>query len=241
MADLRWERHCWNDGYQAVAGIDEAGRGALAGPIVAAAVVFPAGTTRRGALKGIDDSKLLSASQRTVAADAVRSFAKCWSVAAVGADAIDEIGLARANRLAMELAVEGLGTDIEFALLDALTCELPVPQLGLINGDALSLSIAAASILAKTERDRMMHSSTRSTIAMVSIAMSGMGPRFTSKPCECTVLVRFTGERFAASSRRIRCDQRSLGSRDGRRAARQDSPGSGRHDLRGSQLAPAHR
>jgi ribonuclease HII len=157
MADLRWERHCWSDGYQAVAGIDEAGRGALAGPIVAAAVVFPAGTTRRGALKGIDDSKLLSASQRTVAADAVRSFAKCWSVAAVGADAIDEIGLARANRLAMELAVEGLGTDIEFALLDALTCELPVPQLGLIDGDALSLSIAAASILAKTERDRMMH------------------------------------------------------------------------------------
>jgi ribonuclease HII len=157
MADLRWERRCWSDGYQAVAGIDEAGRGALAGPIVAAAVVFPPGTSRRGALKGINDSKLLSAAQRAVAADAIRTFAACWSVAAVEADVIDEIGIARANRMAMELAVEGLGTDIEFALLDALTCELSVPQLGLIDGDALSLSIAAASILAKTERDRMMH------------------------------------------------------------------------------------
>ena len=157
MADLRWERRCWSDGYHAVAGIDEAGRGALAGPIVAAAVVFPAGTTRHGALKGVNDSKLLSPIQRSTAAEAIRSFAACWSVAAVDADVIDEIGIARANRLAMELAVEGLGREIEFALIDALTCELHVPQLGLIDGDALSLSIAAASILAKTERDKVMH------------------------------------------------------------------------------------
>jgi ribonuclease HII len=157
MADLRWERRCWNDGYQAVAGVDEAGRGALAGPIVAAAVVFPPGTSRRGALRDINDSKLLTPSQRTSAAGTIRRLAICWSVAAVDARTIDEIGIARANRMAMELAVEDLGTFIEFVLLDALTCELPIPQLGLIDGDALSLSIAAASILAKTERDRMMH------------------------------------------------------------------------------------
>jgi ribonuclease HII len=156
MADLRWERQCWNDGYLKVAGIDEAGRGALAGPIVAAAVVFPAGTTRRGSLKSIDDSKLLSRSQRDTAAETVRRFATCWSVAAVDASVIDEIGISRANRMAMELAVDGLGTEIEFAILDALTCELAIPQLGLIDGDALSVSVAAASILAKTERDRMM-------------------------------------------------------------------------------------
>lgn len=156
MADLNWERTCWRDGYQVVAGVDEAGRGALAGPIVAAAVVFPPGTTRRGALREINDSKLLSRSQREAAAVAIRRHATCWSVAAIDAATIDEIGITRSNRLAMELAIDGLGTEIEFALLDALTCELAVPQLGLIDGDARSISIAAASILAKTGRDQMM-------------------------------------------------------------------------------------
>lgn len=156
MADLHWERCCWNDGYGIVAGIDEAGRGALAGPIVAAAVVFPAGTARRGALRTIDDSKKLTEPQRDAAGETIRRHASCWAVAAIEAATIDEIGLARSNKLAMEHAVGGLGTDIEFALIDALVCELSVPQLGLIDGDARSLSIAAASILAKTERDRIM-------------------------------------------------------------------------------------
>jgi ribonuclease HII len=156
MADLRWERGCWRDGYEVVAGVDEAGRGALAGPIVAAAVVFPPQTIRRGVLKGINDSKLLTRSQRDSAAATIRRAATCFSVASVDAAKIDEIGIARANRLAMEKAIEGLGAEVEFALLDALTCELTIPQLGLIDGDNLSMSIAAASILAKTERDRLM-------------------------------------------------------------------------------------
>jgi len=156
LADLSWERRCWNDGYRVVAGIDEAGRGALAGPIVAAAVVFPAHTARRGALKSIDDSKVLSRKQRSAAAVTIFRSAMCWAVASIDATTIDEIGIARANRLAMEQAIRQLSADVEFALIDALICDLSMPQVGLIDGDALSLSIAAASILAKTERDRMM-------------------------------------------------------------------------------------
>ena len=156
MADLSWERCCWQDGYQIVAGVDEAGRGALAGPLVAAAVVFPPNTIRRGALKSIDDSKKLTSAQRDASAETIRRHAACWAIGSVDAVTIDELGLARANKLAMELAIEGLGAECEFALVDALICEHPVPQLGLIDGDARSLSIAAASILAKTERDRLM-------------------------------------------------------------------------------------
>jgi ribonuclease HII len=156
VADLRWERWCWRDGYRAVAGIDEAGRGALAGPIVAAAVVFPPNTVRRGALKAIDDSKRLTAAQREATAQTIRGTAACWGIGIIDAATIDEIGISRSNRLAMELAVGALGADADFALIDAITCELTMPQLGLIDGDALSVSIAAASILAKTERDRIM-------------------------------------------------------------------------------------
>jgi ribonuclease HII len=119
-------------------------------------VVFPANTIRRGSLKAIDDSKRLTAGQREVAEMTIRKTAACWGIGTVDAETIDEIGISRSNRLAMELAVNALQVEIDFALLDALTCELTAPQLGLIDGDALSLSIAAASILAKTERDRTM-------------------------------------------------------------------------------------
>jgi ribonuclease HII len=156
VANLDWERACWRDDYHFVAGIDEAGRGALAGPIVAAAVVLPPGLRLSPRVREINDSKQLSEAKRDRMADLVRSVATAWSIGQATAWEIDELGISVANRLCMERAVAGLGCEPDFALLDAFTCDLSVPQIGLIDGDAISLSIAAASILAKTERDRIM-------------------------------------------------------------------------------------
>jgi ribonuclease HII len=156
VADFTWERHCWRDGYLLVAGVDEAGRGALAGPLVAAAVVFKAGTRLSSRLCQIDDSKVLTHNRRTELAVCIRERAAAWGIGIVTADQIDEIGLGPANRLAMELAIAGMAIEPDFVLLDAFTCDCEHPQSGLIDGDAISTSIAAASILAKTERDRIM-------------------------------------------------------------------------------------
>jgi ribonuclease HII len=156
VANLDWERACWRDEYRFVAGIDEAGRGALAGPIVAAAVVLPPGLRLTARIREINDSKQLPEAKRDRLADLVRSIATAWSIGQVSATEIDELGISVANRLCMERVVAGLGIEPDFALLDAFTCDLPVPQMGLIDGDAISLSIAGASILAKTERDRIM-------------------------------------------------------------------------------------
>ena len=157
MADLFWERRCWSDQYQIVAGVDEAGRGALAGPIVAAAVVLRPGSRLVGELTAINDSKTLSAATRDRLDTYIRQRALAWSVCEASALEIDTLGINRANRLCMERAIEALGVDPEIVLIDAITCEAPIPQIGLIDGDALSVSIAAASILAKTARDRTMH------------------------------------------------------------------------------------
>lgn len=158
MPDFSWERQCWRDGYEFVAGVDEAGRGALAGPVVAAAVVFRSGTRLSGRLCGIDDSKVLSHMRRTELAVCIREKAVCWAIGIVPATEIDVMGIGPSNRLAMELAIAGLSAVPDFVLLDAFTCDCEHPQAGLIDGDAISTSIAAASILAKTERDLIMHS-----------------------------------------------------------------------------------
>ena len=157
VPDFTWESHCWADNYQFVAGVDEAGRGALAGPIIAAAVVFAHSSPMTADLAMIDDSKVLSRARRTELAELIRTTALAWAIGSVEAIVIDEIGIARANRLAMEQAINGLHCQSDFILLDALTCELGLPQSGLIDGDAISLSIAAASIIAKTERDAIMY------------------------------------------------------------------------------------
>jgi ribonuclease HII len=156
VANLDWERACWRDDYRVVAGIDEAGRGALAGPIVAAAVVMPPGLRLTARTREINDSKQLSEAKRDRLAGLIRSLALGWSIGLATAVEIDDLGISRANRLCMERAVAGLGCEPDFALLDAFTCDLSIPQIGLIDGDAISISIAAASILAKTERDRIM-------------------------------------------------------------------------------------
>lgn len=161
MANLDWERCCWRDDYRFVVGLDEAGRGALAGPITAAAVVLPHGLRLSARLRQINDSKLLTEARRDAAAELIKTVCVSWAVGYATAAEIDDFGIARANRLCMERALTGLNCTPDFALIDALTCEFAIPQVGLIDGDARSISIAAASILAKTERDRFMRAAHR--------------------------------------------------------------------------------
>lgn len=150
---LRRERELWAGGLTRVAGVDEAGVGPLAGPVVAAAVLFPAGT----GLRGVDDSKRLPAQRRADLAQRIREAALSWSVAVVDPREIDRINIFRATLGAMRAAVAGLGVAPEHVLVDARTIpDLDCAQEAIVGGDARCHAIAAASILAKTERDALM-------------------------------------------------------------------------------------
>ena len=152
---LDHERALLACGWRIVAGVDEAGRGALAGPIVASAVVL--GDAGAIALADVArDSKTLARNRREAAFDRVRESALATGVGVVDALDIDRIGIGPANRIAMERAIAALGIEIDAILSDVVLLDLPLPQVGLVDGDALSLSIAAASIMAKVSRDRMM-------------------------------------------------------------------------------------
>ncbi len=145
-----------------VAGVDEAGRGPLAGPVVAAAVVFLAAKLPPALAGAIDDSKKLTAARREAAFAELRAHAKtgtlAYAIAAASVKEIDALNILRATHLAMRRAVERLGVKPDAALVDGnqLPRDLPCRTEGLIKGDAKSLSIAAASILAKVTRDRIM-------------------------------------------------------------------------------------
>lgn len=151
---LRFESELWEQGYTHIAGVDEAGRGPLAGPVVAAAAILPRGWR----LEGLDDSKKIGdEARREELAESIKRGAVAWAVGQAEAEEIDRLNIRRASLLAMHRAVEGLGLRPDYVLLDAFTIpECPLPQRGIIKGDALSLSIAAASVLAKTTRDRRM-------------------------------------------------------------------------------------
>lgn len=153
---LDGERLWWAHGARFVAGVDEVGRGALAGPLVAAAVILPGDDTALQRLTGVVDSKLLNAVQREMWFGIVRAEAMAVGVGIVETAELDEIGVGPANRLAMERAVLTLPIEPDVVFLDAAVTELPMPQIGLIDGDARCLSIAAASIVAKVTRDRLM-------------------------------------------------------------------------------------
>ncbi len=158
---LAWERRFWQEGQTIIAGVDEVGRGAIAGPLVAAAVIFPSGEgghlrTLRASLRGVCDSKRLDPLARLRLARRIETVASAVSIGAVPSWELDNIGLAAANRLAIERAVWGLNVAPQAILLDACTIDHDAPQVGLIRGDALSLSIAAASIVAKVTRDAIM-------------------------------------------------------------------------------------
>jgi ribonuclease HII len=151
----------WSAGYQLVAGVDEVGRGALAGPLVAAAVVLDQDAIetrwRRSSLqREVRDSKLLTRAARETVLTVIERSARAIGIGMVECFEIDQLGMSVANRLAMERAVFGLEVRPDVLLLDAMVTDLDLPQLGLIDGDALCLSISAASIIAKVTRDRMM-------------------------------------------------------------------------------------
>lgn len=148
-----FESEAWAIGAQLVAGVDEVGRGALAGPVVAAAVILdPANIP-----SGLDDSKKLSKGVRERLDELIRYSALAFSVVAVDASEIDQINILQATKKAMLGAVNSLSPACDYLLIDALHLpEIGVPQKGIIKGDSLSVSIAAASIVAKVMRDRLM-------------------------------------------------------------------------------------
>ncbi len=148
-----FEREARRCGYRHIAGLDEAGRGPLAGPVVAAAVILPFACR----LPGVDDSKLLSEAEREDLYAAICGKALAVGVGSADAAEIDALNILEATRLAMRRAIERLPARPDFLLLDALTIPgVPIPSRPIIKGDRLSLSIAAASIIAKVTRDRLM-------------------------------------------------------------------------------------
>jgi ribonuclease HII len=149
---LKYEKRAWSNGAILVAGVDEVGRGSLFGPVVAAAVILDP----KYRIRGLRDSKLLLPERREILAARIREHAIAWSIAAVDAARIDQINIYQASRVAMKLAVTQLQTEPDHLLVDALRLDCQIPQNAIIHGDALSASIAAASIIAKVERDRMV-------------------------------------------------------------------------------------
>jgi ribonuclease HII len=149
---IRYEKKAWVEGARLVAGVDEVGRGSLFGAVVAAAVILdPADRIR-----GLRDSKLLDAERREVLGQRIRERALAWAVAAVDAARIDQINIYQASRLAMREAVLQLEPAADYLLVDAVKVDCDLRQRSIIHGDAISASIAAASIIAKVERDRMV-------------------------------------------------------------------------------------
>lgn len=153
--DLEIEHALWQKGHTHVAGVDEAGRGCLAGPVVAAAVVLPCGTT----IDGVDDSKRLKAPRREQLALTIKEQAVAWGVGRCSPAEIDELNILWAAMEAMRRAVAALAVPPDYLLVDGNRCFDDPPCLAetLVKGDARCHAIAAASILAKTERDRLMH------------------------------------------------------------------------------------
>jgi len=148
----RYEREARKCGWQRIAGIDEVGRGALFGPVVAAAVILD--PHRR--IVGLDDSKKLPAERREILALRIREYALAWAIAEVDAKRIDAWNIYQASRQAMTAALSQLKISPDYLLLDAMQLDVLIEQKSLIHGDALSVSIAAASIIAKVARDRLM-------------------------------------------------------------------------------------
>ena len=150
---LCYERLCYKQGYTLVAGIDEVGRGPLAGPVMTAAVILP----KDCKIPGVDDSKKLSAKKRELLYEMIMDKAIAFGFGSVSAKRIDEINILRATFEAMEQAISKLTIEPEFVLADAVHIpNLSMPQQGIIKGDAKSMSIGAASIIAKVERDKLM-------------------------------------------------------------------------------------
>jgi len=152
--NLDFENRAIADGYKVVAGVDEVGRGCLAGAVVAAAVILD---LSKSLPEGLNDSKKISAKNRERIAEEIRENAICYSIAQIEADEIDRINILQATKKAMISAIGKLNPAADFLLIDAVQLkELNLPQKAIIHGDAISASIAAASIVAKVYRDNLM-------------------------------------------------------------------------------------
>ncbi len=150
---LEFEKMYSEKGYKAVCGVDEAGRGPLAGPVFAAAVILPEGLV----IEGINDSKKLSEKKREKLFDEIIEKASAYCIASASVEEIEEMNILQADMLAMKRAVEGLSVKADFAMIDGnKTPQLDIPCEAIVKGDAKSQSIAAASILAKVSRDRLI-------------------------------------------------------------------------------------
>ncbi len=151
---IEFEQQAISEGFRFIAGVDEVGRGCLAGAVVAAACILD---LSKPLPKGLNDSKKLSEKKRLKIDEEIRTNAVAFSIAQVEADEIDKINILQATKKAMRLAIEQLAPNADFLLIDALQLkEIDLPQKAIIKGDAISASIAAASIIAKTYRDNLM-------------------------------------------------------------------------------------
>ena len=148
---LRYERQLADEGYKYIAGVDEAGRGPLAGPVVVAAVVMPLDKL----IEGVNDSKKLSAKKREALYELIMQSALSVKVSVISHEIIDEINILNATKRGMLECINGL-EHADVALIDAVKLQAQIPTLSIIHGDALSYSIAAASIVAKVTRDKLM-------------------------------------------------------------------------------------
>jgi ribonuclease HII len=152
---LEFEANLWRAGFCRIAGLDEAGRGAWAGPVAAAAVILPANPSLTNILYRVRDSKLMTPLARETWAPRIREFALGWGIGFASAKEIDKLGILPATKLAATRALENLVPD--YLLTDFLVFrEIDLPQTALVKGDQRSLSVAAASVLAKTARDELM-------------------------------------------------------------------------------------
>ncbi len=149
---LKYELECLSQGYKNIAGVDEVGRGPLAGPVVCAAVIMPIDDL----IEGIDDSKKLSEKKRNMLSDLIKQKAICYNIEEISPEKIDEINILEATKLCMKNALEGLSIKPDVALIDALKLDIDIPVVNIIKGDFLSYSIGAASIIAKVYRDNLM-------------------------------------------------------------------------------------
>ena len=150
-----WERELAEQGYHAVCGVDEVGRGPLAGPVVCAAVIMPLDEAHL--VKGVDDSKKLSAKKREQLAEEIKKTARAYAIAEVDAETVDRINILQATRLCMKQAIQSLQVPADMVLVDGnMTLDITIPQRSIVKGDANVYSIGAASILAKVYLDALM-------------------------------------------------------------------------------------
>lgn len=154
LLDLcRYENDLYIEGYEKIAGVDESGRGSLAGPLVAAAVILD---KRKLMIEDIDDSKKLSAGKRESIFKKVIRSCLCWSVVKIPPEKIDSLSITKANEIAFQEAVNGLKIKPDIILADFISTDPGAEYLRIVNGDRISVSVAAASIVAKVTRDRIM-------------------------------------------------------------------------------------